>query len=243
MIWFEETLRVRKPRDRAGPGLAARSQQMSKVIVIGAHGKVALLTVPRLVAAGHEVTGVIRKAEQAEDVRRTGAEVVVADVENLSTDEIAELLAGHDVVVWSAGAGGGNPQRTYAVDRDAAIRTIDAAEQANASQFVMVSYFGAGPDHGVDPSSDFFAYAESKTEADAHLAASSLGWTVLRPSSLTEGAGTGGIETGAGVTGGQVARNTVADVITAVIGDPDGAKGLTLEFNDGEEPIGGVIAG
>jgi uncharacterized protein YbjT (DUF2867 family) len=243
MIWFEETLRVRKPRDRAGPGLAARSQQMSKVIVIGAHGKVALLTVPRLVAAGHEVTGVIRKAEQAEDVRRTGAEVVVADVENLSTDEIAELLAGHDVVVWSAGAGGGNPQRTYAVDRDAAIRTIDAAEQANASQFVMVSYFGAGPDHGVDPSSDFFAYAESKTEADAHLAASSLGWTVLRPSSLTEGAGTGGIETGAGVTGGQVARNTVADVITAVIGDPDGAKGRTLEFNDGEEPIGGVIAG
>lgn len=215
---------------------------MSKVIVIGAHGKVALLTVPRLVAAGHEVTGVIRKAEQAEDVRRTGAEVVVADVENLSTDEIAELLAGHDVVVWSAGAGGGNPQRTYAVDRDAAIRTIDAAEQANASQFVMVSYFGAGPDHGVDPSSDFFAYAESKTEADAHLAASSLGWTVLRPSSLTEGAGTGGIETGAGVTGGQVARNTVADVITAVIGDPDGAKGLTLEFNDGEQPIDGVIA-
>lgn len=216
---------------------------MSKVIIIGAHGKVALLTVPRLVAAGHEVTGVIRKAEQADDVRRTGAEAVVADVENLSTDEIAETLTGHDVVVWSAGAGGGSPERTYAVDRDAAIRTIDAAEQANASQFVMVSYFGAGPDHGVDPSSGFFAYAESKTEADAHLAASSLGWTVLRPSSLTEEAGTGGIETGAGVTGGQVARTTVADVITAVIGAPDGAKGLTLEFNDGEQPIGGVIAG
>ena len=34
---------------------------MSKVIVVGAHGKVALLTLPRLVAAGHEVTGVIRR--------------------------------------------------------------------------------------------------------------------------------------------------------------------------------------
>ena len=53
----------------------------------------------------------------------------------------------------------------------------------------------------------------------------------------------GGIETGAGVTGGQVARTTVADVITAVIGAPEGAKGLTLEFNDGEQPIGGVLAG
>ncbi len=216
---------------------------MSKVIIIGAHGKVALLTVPRLVAAGHEVTGVIRKAEQAEDVRKAGAEALVADVEKLSTDQIAEILAGHDVVVWSAGAGGGSPERTYAVDRDAAIRTVDAAERANASHFVMVSYFGAGPDHGVDPSSDFIAYAESKTEADAHLAASSLGWTILRPSGLTEGAGSGGIETGAGVIGGQVARTTVADVITAVIGAPDKAKGLTLEFNDGEQPIDGVIAG
>lgn len=216
---------------------------MSKVIVVGAHGKVALLTLPRLVAAGHEVTGLIRKAEQAEEVQKAGAEAVVADVEHLSTDEIAETLAGHDAVVWSAGAGGGSPERTYAVDRDAAIRTIDAAEQANASQFVMVSYFGAGPDHGVDPSSGFFAYAESKTEADAHLAASSLDWTILRPSSLTEETGTGGIETGAGVTATHVARTTVADVITAVIGAPDGAKGLTLEFNDGEQPIGDVIAG
>jgi uncharacterized protein YbjT (DUF2867 family) len=216
---------------------------MSKVIIIGAHGKVALLTVPRLVAAGHEVTGVIRKAEQSDDVRSAGAEAVVADVENLSTDEIAQVLAGHDVVVWSAGAGGGSPERTYAVDRDAAIRTIDAAGQTNASQFVTVSYFGAGPDHGVDPSADFFAYAESKTESDAHLAASSLGWTVLRPSRLTDEAGTGGIETGAGVSGGQVARATVADVITAAIGAPDAAKGLILEFNDGEQPIGEVIAG
>lgn len=216
---------------------------MSKVIIVGAHGKVALLTVPRLVEAGHEVTGVIRKAEQSDDVRRAGAEAVVADVESLSTDEIAEVIAGHDVVVWSAGAGGGSPERTYALDRDAAIRTIDAAGQANASQFVIVSYFGAGPGHGVDPSTDFFVYAESKTEADAHLAASSLGWTILRPSGLTEEAGTGGIETGAGVTGGQVARATVAEVITAVIGSPDAAKGLILEFNDGDQPVGDVIAG
>jgi uncharacterized protein YbjT (DUF2867 family) len=216
---------------------------MAKVIIIGAHGKVALLTVPRLLAAGHEVTGVIRKAEQSGDVERAGAEAVVADVENLSTDEIAEVVVGHDVVVWSAGAGGGSPERTYAVDRDAAIRTIDAAGQAGVSRFVMVSYFGAGPDHGVDPSSGFFAYAESKTEADAHLAASSLGWTILRPSGLTEEAGTGGIGTGAGVTAGRVARATVADVITAVIGAPDAAKGLTLEFNDGAQPIGDVIAG
>lgn len=216
---------------------------MSKVIIVGAHGKVALLAAPRLVAAGHEVTGVIRKAEQADDVAATGAEAVVADVESLSTEEITEVLQGHDVVVWSAGAGGGSPERTYALDRDAAIRTIDAAGRAGVPRFVMVSYFGAGPDHGVDPSTAFYAYAESKTEADAHLAASSLGWTILRPSGLTEEAGTGGIETGPGVTGGQVARATVAEVITAAVGSPKAAAGLTLAFNDGDQPVADVIAG
>ncbi|VXC10738.1 SDR family oxidoreductase [Nocardioides sp. AX2bis] len=215
---------------------------MSKVIIVGAHGKVARLAAPRLVAAGHEVTGVIRKEEQADAIRETGAEPLVADVESASTDEITRVVTGHDVVVWSAGAGGGSPERTWALDRDAAIRTIDAAVAAGVPRFVMVSYFGAGPDHGVDPEKDFFAYAESKTQADAHLSASDLAWTILRPSGLTEEAGTGGIETGPGVTGGQVARATVADVIAAAVDAPDAAKGLTLEFNDGEQQVADVLA-
>ncbi|GAA0970025.1 SDR family oxidoreductase [Nocardioides aquaticus] len=215
---------------------------MSKVIIVGAHGKVARLAAPRLVAAGHEVTGVIRKEEQADAIREIGAEPLVADVESASTDEITRVVTGHDVVVWSAGAGGGNPERTWALDRDAAIRTIDAAVAAGVPRFVMVSYFGAGPDHGVDPEQDFFAYAESKTQADAHLSASDLAWTILRPSGLTEEAGTGGIETGPGVTGGQVARATVADVIAAAVDAPDAAKGVTLEFNDGDQQVADVFA-
>ena len=88
---------------------------------------------------------------------------------------------------WSSppGAGGGNPARTYAVDRDAAIRVIDAAAQAGVRRFVMVSYFGAGPDHGVPPDDPFFPYAEAKAAADAHLRASDLDWTVLGPGRLT----------------------------------------------------------
>ncbi|QVT81469.1 putative sugar epimerase YhfK [Nocardioides aquaticus] len=215
---------------------------MSKVIIVGAHGKVARLAAPRLVAAGHEVTGVIRKEEQADAIREIGAEPLVADVESASTDEITRVVTGHDVVVWSAGAGGGSPERTWALDRDAAIRTIDAAVAAGVPRFVMVSYFGAGPDHGVDPEQDFFAYAESKTQADAHLSASDLAWTILRPSGLTEEAGTGGIETGPGVTGGQVARATVADVIAAAVDAPDAAKGVTLEFNDGDQQVADVFA-
>src|ERR1700753_168740 len=111
---------------------------MARVIVIGGHGKVALLLAPSLVERGDEVTSVFRKPDHSDDVAGTGAHPVVADIERLDTDALADLLAGHDAVVWSAGAGGGNPARTYAVDRDAAIRTIDADEQAAVRDGVVL---------------------------------------------------------------------------------------------------------
>jgi hypothetical protein len=43
--------------------------------------------------------------------------------------------------------------------RSAARRCSSAA--AGVRRYVMVSYFGAGPDHGIDPDNSFFAYAEA----------------------------------------------------------------------------------
>jgi len=214
---------------------------MSQVLLVGSHGKVAQLAITRLVAAGHGVDGVIRKAEQADDVAALGATPVVADVEQLSTEEIGELVRGHDVVVWSAGAGGGSPERTYALDRDAAIRTIDATVASDATRFVMVSYFGAGPDHGVDPDSDFFTYADAKSTADAHLADSDLVWTILRPSTLTDG-DAGGVAVSPESGADQVSRATVAEVVAAAVSAPMEAARLTLEFNDGDRPVSDVLA-
>ncbi|HME74143.1 MAG TPA: NAD(P)H-binding protein, partial [Mycobacterium sp.] len=110
---------------------------MSRIVIIGGHGKVALHLARSLSQRGDEVTSVFRNPDHAEDVAATGARPVVADIEILDTDALAELLAGNDAVVFSAGAGGGNPARTYAVDRDAAIRVIDAAGLAGTRRFVM----------------------------------------------------------------------------------------------------------
>ncbi len=134
-----------------------------------------------------------------------------ADIEQLDTAALAYLLDGHDAVVFSAGAGGGDPARTYAVDRDAAIRVIDAASQAGVMRFAMVSYFGAGTDHGVPHDDPFFPYAQAKAAADAHLRASDLDWTVLGPSRLTLEPSTGRISVGAGK--GSVSRADVALVV------------------------------
>ena len=128
---------------------------MARILLIGGHGKVALLLEPLLQAAGHHVTAVIREAAQAPDVASAGATPLVIDVEQLDLDQTTNLVAGNDIVIWSAGAGGGDPERTVAVDRDAAIRSIDAAVAAGVPRYLMVSYFGAGADHGVDPSDSF----------------------------------------------------------------------------------------
>ncbi len=216
---------------------------MARIIVIGGHGKVALELSRVLTERGDEVSSVFRNPEHADDVAASGAEPLVADVEKLDTDALGGLLAGHDAVVFSAGAGGGDPARTYAVDRDAAIRVIDAAARAGVTRFVMVSYHGAGPDHGVPKDDPFFAYAQAKAAADAHLRASELDWTVLGPGRLTLEPATGRIEV-RGDQGPQkdsVSRADVALVVAAALHD-DSTIRRTIDFNNGDVPIGTAIS-
>jgi uncharacterized protein YbjT (DUF2867 family) len=209
---------------------------MSRIVIIGGHGKVALHLARILTDRADEVTSVIRNPDHADDIAATGAHPVAADIEHLDSRALADLLAGHDAVVFAAGAGGGDPARTYAVDRDAAIRVIDAADRAGVRRFVMVSYFGAGPDHGVAEDNSFFPYAEAKAAADAHLRASDLHWTVLGPGRLTLEPATGRIAVGAEAEKGSVSREDVALVAAAALND-DSTIRRTIEFNNGDRPI------
>jgi nucleoside-diphosphate-sugar epimerase len=214
---------------------------MSRILIIGGHGKVALLLEPLLVEGGHTVTAVIRNPDHEREVAETGANAVVADVEGLDGEQLRNLVSGNDAVVWSAGAGGGSPERTYAVDRDAAIRTMDAAAAAGVRRFVMVSYFGAGPDHGVPADDAFFPYAEAKAAADEHLRNSELDYTIIAPSALTLDPPTGMIDVAA-TESGSVPRGDVAAVIAEALADPL-AIGRTIAFNSGHMPIPQAVAG
>ena len=214
---------------------------MSRILLIGGHGKVALLLEPLLVAAGHHVTAVVRNPAHEADVAATGATPLVADIERFDLDQLTSLESGNDVVIWSAGAGGGSAERTYAVDRDAAIRSIDAAVAARVPRYLMVSYFGAGPDHGVDPADSFYAYAEAKAAADAHLRESPLDWTILAPSALTLDAPTGRIDVDAD-TSLSVARADVAAVVAASVDEPATSR-RTVRFNTGDVPIAEALRG
>ncbi len=211
---------------------------MSRIAIIGGHGKVALHLSKILSGEGHDVTSFIRNPDHVPDVTETGASAEVLDVENSTTAELARALSGHDAVVWSAGAGGGNPDRTYAVDRDAAIRSMDAAGQAGVSRYVMVSYLGAAKDHGVPQDNPFFAYAEAKAAADEYLRGTDLDWTILGPGALTDEPATGLIETDPAnpEDGTQTSRANVALVAAAVLELP-GTAHRTITFKDGAEDV------
>lgn len=211
------------------------------VTIIGGHGKVALRAARILSGAGAEVFSVIRNPDQEAAIREAGATPVVADVENLDVDGLREVVRGSGSVVFSAGAGGGNPERTYAVDRDAAIRTIDASGAEGVERFVMVSYDGARPDHGVPEDNSFFPYAEAKAAADSHLRESDLQWTILGPGALTDEPGGDSIGVGAGKREDRAtSRDVVAAVIAEVLRRPDTAR-RTIEFSDGDTPIGEAL--
>lgn len=216
---------------------------MSNVTIIGGHGKVALLLAPLLTERGDTVTSVFRNPDHRKDVEQTGASAVVADVENLSTEEIAEILQGADTVVWSAGAGGGDPERTWAVDRDAAIRTVDAAKLAGARRFVMVSFVGARQDHGVPEDNSFYTYAQAKADADDHVRDSGLDWTIVAPGALTLDKLTGSIDLVTPDDGGEhkTSRANVARVIVASLDEP-ATVGKMIEFADGDTPIAEALA-
>lgn len=212
---------------------------MSKVAIIGGHGKVALHLASQLTERGDAVTALFRNPEHEADVTATGAAPVVLDVEHADTAAIAAALAGHDAVVWTAGAGGGDPERTVAVDREAAIRSMEAAAQAGVYRYVMISFRGAGRVE-VPEDEPFYAYAEAKAAADAHLRSSGLQWTILGPGALDlePAAGTIRVDTDGDPALGKisVSREDVAAVTAGVLAD-ETTIGRTIEFVGGGQPI------
>ncbi|MEW1965602.1 NAD(P)H-binding protein [Micrococcus sp. NPDC078436] len=214
---------------------------MSNVLILGGHGKVALLAAPLLAAAGHTVTSAIRDAAQSADVKQAGAIPLVLDIEHAGVDELTEAFRGQDAIVFSAGAGGGSPERTRAVDHDAAVASMRAAEAAGVRRYVMVSYLGASLEHGLPEDDDFFPYAQAKAEADAALQATDLDWTILGPAALTLVEPTGRITVDPDLDApdaprGEVSRGNVARVIAAVLEDPSTVR-TRIEFVDGDTPI------
>lgn len=215
---------------------SGRTVEGMRIVIAGGHGQIALRLERLLAARGDEVAGIIRKAEQADDLRAAGAEPIVLDLESASVEEVAERLRGADAAVFAAGAGpGSGAARKDTVDKAAAVLFADAAVRAGVRRFLVVSSMGADPGHRGDEIFD--VYLRAKGEADAYVRSlDALDWTILRPGALTDDAGTGLVRLEAHTGRGPVPRDDVAAVLAELVDTP-ATNGLTLELISGSAPV------
>jgi uncharacterized protein YbjT (DUF2867 family) len=165
-----------------------------EIVIAGGHGKIALLTEQLLTDAGHTVRALIRNPAHNGDIEATGAQPVVADLEQLEAGQLASLLHGAAAVVFAAGAGpGSGPERKWTVDYGGAVKLIEACTRAGVDRYVMVS--GRGADAQAPDDGGFGTYLRAKGQADAELQASGLQYTILRPVGLIDDPASGAIST------------------------------------------------
>jgi nucleoside-diphosphate-sugar epimerase len=137
-----------------------------KVLVAGATGGLGRALVPKLIAAGHEVTGMIRSESGAAGLRSLGADVVLADGLDAAAVKAAVDTARPEVVVHQMTAlkGGIDFKRfdqsfalTNRLRTEGTDHLLAASQAAGVRRFVVQSYAGWNMQHGG---------SATKTEAD-----------------------------------------------------------------------------
>ncbi|KAF7549602.1 hypothetical protein G7Z17_g6264 [Cylindrodendrum hubeiense] len=237
------------------------------VLLIGGHGKIAQLVTPLLLKRSWTVTSVIRAQEQVPTIEKLGSglpgklNVLVSSIEDVTSQDHALKILNEvkpDYVAFSAGAGGkGGPDRTFKIDRDAAIHFVNAAASVpTITRFLLISYLGSRRASAPWwPTGEWDQYHEKINNGvlanyyQAKIAADEVLYNVskksptliglnLRPGTLTlDPAGkvtlgkTPGIHQNTGIS-----RESVAQTASALLA-AEGVKNTWLDLLDGDEDI------
>ena len=224
---------------------------MSHIVIAGGHGQIALRLAALLSARGDQVCALIRNPDHEADVRATGARPVVADMEAI--EDLSDLVEGVNAVVFAAGAGpGSGPERKRTVDLGAAVKLLEGARRTGVRRYLMISAMGAA-----DPaagSSEMRPYLDAKAAADAALAASDLGWTIVErnsppvmrssmsPMLHTNEPGTGLVDVAASLgRRGEITRDDVAAVLVGCLDEPRTVR-AAFDVLGGGTPIAQALA-
>ena len=203
-----------------------------RVLVAGSNGQVGRHLVRLLAGAGHEARAMIRDGSQAPEMEDLGGTPVVADLEG----DPSAAAEGCDAIVFTAGGGpGSGAAKKETVDRQGAVKLIEAAKEYGIRRYVMVSSMGAddpesGPE-GMRP------YLRAKGSADDSLRESGLDHTIVRPGRLTDDPATGRVDAAVSLgRRGEITREDTARVLLATLTAAN-THGKTFEVLAGETPI------
>ncbi len=183
-----------------------------KILVLGAAGKTGRAVVEQAVAAGHEVTAFVQKADE---YKAANVHVVEGD----ATDRAAmdKAVAGQDAVLDTIG--GKTPYKTTTLEESAAKTIIASMQRHSVRRLVVTSMIGEGESKENATVyerllvSTFLRGADKdKAAMESAVEASNLDWVILRPALLSDDPAIGNVRVFSAETGEKAHKITRADL-------------------------------
>ncbi len=208
------------------------------VLVAGATGKTGVPLIKSLQAEGYQVRAMVRDKAKAGDLG-AGVEVVEADVTR--PESLVAAVRGMRYVISTIGASSATPPNNpEGVDYRGIVNLSDAAKKAGAKHFVLMSSIGAGDENPATPLNRMFGMVLSwKGKGEAHLRASGVPYTIVRPGGLVDCAGGNeALRIGAADSSlsGRVCRADVALVMMDALRNPDARNKTVALIGDSKAP-------
>lgn len=183
------------------------------IALFGATGGTGREVIKQAIAAGHEVTALVRDSAKIKN-KEDNLYLVVGDV--LDMHKVEETLAATDAVICTLGSTSNNPDNVVSQGTE---NIIEAMQKQGLSRLVVISSMGVGD--SIDQVSRSFKMLtktvlrkaiEDKERQEDAVRASDLEWVILRPSGLTNGAATGEYQLGTdpSIEASQISRADVA---------------------------------
>ncbi|KRF22369.1 NAD(P)-binding oxidoreductase [Phycicoccus sp. Soil802] len=207
-----------------------------KAFIVGAAGGVGTRLATRLVEAGDAATGMFRNPDHRSRVESAGATPVIGDLIADDVNQLAAKMAGHDAVVFTAGAHGTGMEQTTLIDGRGMEKASAAAAQAGIARFVLVSAYpeAAAAPQGI--SEGYAHYLRTKKAAEVFLTRTELDWIIVRPGHLVDKPGDGLVTAGPALVEQDVPRDDVAAFIVAALHEPTLSRTI-VELADGATPV------
>ncbi|NTW52083.1 MAG: SDR family oxidoreductase [Chlorobiaceae bacterium] len=168
--------------------MSNESAYKGKVLVAGATGKTGAWVVKRLLHYGVPVRVLSRSEEKAKALFGDRVEIVVGKIQERG--DVDRALNGCEAVISALGSNSVSGESSPSeVDRDGAVRLVDAAAAAGVKHIAMVSSIGVTKWY--HPLNLFGGVLSMKLAAEEHLrkvfSSAGRSYTVIRPGGLKDG--------------------------------------------------------